>query len=99
MQSQPFHPRERLSEGSGHKVLACLAAELKDHQPMAPRGRNRRLWGDGSFASIMKTINDGVPNPKDYRSPMPPKDGAQLSSDDVSAVTAYVWALGHQAAR
>ena len=47
----------------------------------------------------MKTINDGVPNPKDYRSPMPPKGGAQLSSSDVSAAAAYVWALGHQTAR
>jgi hypothetical protein len=64
----------------------------------ASDGRNG-LWGDGSLASIMKTIIDGVPDPKDYRSPMPPKGGAQLSNSDVSAVAAYVWALGHQAAR
>jgi glucose/arabinose dehydrogenase/mono/diheme cytochrome c family protein len=68
--------------------------------PLAPGLTSGKwLWGDGSLASIMKTINDGVPNPKDYRSPMPPKGGAQLSSSDVSAVAAYVWALGHQAAR
>jgi mono/diheme cytochrome c family protein len=54
--------------------------------------------GDGSLASIMSTIDNGVPNPKEYRSPMPPKGGAQLSSADVSAVAAYVWALGHQTA-
>jgi hypothetical protein len=30
---------------------------------------------------------------------MPPKGGAQLSAADVDAVSAYVWALGHQAAR
>jgi hypothetical protein len=41
----------------------------------------------------------GVPNPKDYGSPMPPKGGAQLSGSDVSAVAAYIWAHGHQAAR
>jgi mono/diheme cytochrome c family protein len=46
----------------------------------------------------MSTIDNGVPNPKEYRSPMPPKGGAQLSSADVSAVAAYVWALGHQTA-
>jgi hypothetical protein len=51
--------------------------------------------GDGSLASIARTIDDGVPAPKDYRSPMPPKGGAQLSSADVSA---EVWALGHQMA-
>jgi glucose/arabinose dehydrogenase/mono/diheme cytochrome c family protein len=68
--------------------------------PLAPGLTSGKwLWGDGSFASIMKTINDGVPNPKDYRSPMPPKGGAQLSAADVDAVSAYVWALGHQTAR
>jgi glucose/arabinose dehydrogenase/mono/diheme cytochrome c family protein len=68
--------------------------------PLAPGLTSGKwLWGDGSLASIMKTIIDGVPNPKDYRSPMPPKGGAQLSGSDVSAVAAYVWALGHQAAR
>jgi mono/diheme cytochrome c family protein len=57
------------------------------------RTRSVRHWRP------VKTIIDGVPNPKDYRSPMPPKGGAQLSGSDVSAVAAYVWALGHQAAR
>jgi len=56
------------------------------------------LWGDGSLTSIVHTINDGVPNPKDYRSPMPPKGGAQLSNADVKAVAAYVRAPGHQTA-
>jgi hypothetical protein len=36
----------------------------------------------------------GVPQPKDYRSPMPPMGGAQLTPDQVSAVAAYVWSLG-----
>jgi glucose/arabinose dehydrogenase/mono/diheme cytochrome c family protein len=54
------------------------------------------LWGDGSLASITRTIADGVPNPKDYRSPMPPMGGAQLSNSDVRAVAAYVWALSHR---
>jgi glucose/arabinose dehydrogenase/mono/diheme cytochrome c family protein len=67
--------------------------------PLAPDLTSGKwLWGDGSLASIARTINDGVPAPKDYRSPMPPKGGAQLSSADVSAVAAYVWALGHQTA-
>jgi hypothetical protein len=29
--------------------------------------------------------------------PMPPKGGAQLSESDVTAVAAYVWAIGHAA--
>jgi mono/diheme cytochrome c family protein len=55
------------------------------------------LWGDGSYRSIAKTITTGVPEPKQYRSPMPPMGGAELSSDQVSAVAAYVWGLSHRA--
>jgi glucose/arabinose dehydrogenase/mono/diheme cytochrome c family protein len=57
------------------------------------------VWGDGSLASITHVIDDGVPDPKNFRSAMPPKGGAELSSADVGAVAAYVWALGHQAGR
>jgi mono/diheme cytochrome c family protein len=54
------------------------------------------LWGDGSLPSITNIITAGVPNPKNYRNPMPPMGGAQLTSSQVSAVAAYVWALNHQ---
>jgi len=54
------------------------------------------LWSDGSYAAIAKTITTGVPQPKQYRSPMPPMGGAQLSSDQVSAVAAYIWGLSHR---
>lgn len=53
------------------------------------------LWSDGSFAGIKKTILDGVAQPKEYRSPMPPMGGAQLTPDQVSAVAAYVWSISH----
>ena len=52
-------------------------------------------WSDGSLSGIKKTITDGVLKPKNYRSPMPPMGGAQLTPDQESAVAAYVWALGH----
>jgi glucose/arabinose dehydrogenase/mono/diheme cytochrome c family protein len=55
------------------------------------------LWSDGSYRGIAKTITAGVPEPKQYRSPMPPMGGAQLTPDQVSAVAAYVWALSHPA--
>ena len=54
------------------------------------------LWSDGSFGGITKTITDGVSQPKQYRSPMPPMGGAQLTPDQISAVAAYVWALSHR---
>jgi glucose/arabinose dehydrogenase len=55
------------------------------------------LWTDGSLAQITDVISKGVPAPKQYRSPMPPMGGAQLSPDDLAAISAYVWAVGHKA--
>ena len=54
------------------------------------------IWGDGSYASIEDTIRKGVPQPKQYRSAMPPMGGSQLSEEQLSAVAAYVWALSHR---
>jgi glucose/arabinose dehydrogenase/mono/diheme cytochrome c family protein len=54
---------------------------------------NKWLWSDGSYTGIAKTINDGVMQPKEYRSPMPPMGGAQLTDEQVSALAAYVWSL------
>ena len=36
-------------------------------------------WSDGSFDGLRKTIKEGVAKPKNYRSPMPPMGGAQLT--------------------
>jgi len=36
-----------------------------------------------------------VAQPKNYRSPMPPRGGAQLDQQQVAALAAYVWALSH----
>jgi glucose/arabinose dehydrogenase/cytochrome c5 len=56
----------------------------------------KSVWSGGSFSGIKETITSGVPKPKNYSGAMPPMGGAQLSPDQVSAVAAYVWALGHQ---
>jgi glucose/arabinose dehydrogenase/mono/diheme cytochrome c family protein len=53
------------------------------------------LWSDGSYDGILKTIQDGVAQPKKYRSPMPPMGGAQLTEEQLKAVAAYVWAISH----
>jgi len=55
------------------------------------------LWSDGSYAGIKITITEGVSQPKEYRSPMPPMGGAQLTPDQLSAVAAYIWSISHQA--
>jgi glucose/arabinose dehydrogenase/mono/diheme cytochrome c family protein len=54
------------------------------------------LWSDGSYSGIAHTITAGVMEPKQYRSPMPPMGGAQLTPEQVSAVAAYVWGLSHR---
>lgn len=54
------------------------------------------LWGDGSLASIRDVIAKGVAQPKRYQQPMPAMGGSQLSADDLAAVSAYVWAVGHK---
>jgi glucose/arabinose dehydrogenase len=54
------------------------------------------LWSDGSYKGIAATVAQGVAQPKQFRSPMPAMGGAQLSSEQVMAVSAYVWALNHR---
>ena len=54
------------------------------------------MWSNGSLEGLRSTIAQGVPQPKQYRSGMPPMGGAQLSAEDLQAVSAYIWALGHQ---
>jgi mono/diheme cytochrome c family protein len=89
---------ERVYHGQegGGTCEGCHGSNAKG-TPLAPDlTRGKWLWGNGSLAAITRTITDGVPNPKEYRSAMPPMGGAQLSHSDLRAVAAYVWALGHQ---
>jgi glucose/arabinose dehydrogenase/mono/diheme cytochrome c family protein len=54
------------------------------------------LWSDGSYAGLLKVITEGVPEPKNYRSPMPPLGGSRLTDEQVSALAAYIWSLSHR---
>ena len=74
----------------------CHGADAKGSTPGPDLTSGTWLWGDGSLASIKDVISKGVPSPKRYRSPMPPMGGAQLSADDLAAVSAFVWAVGHK---
>lgn len=65
--------------------------------PLGPALNGKKwLWSDGSLTGIAKTITEGVSQPKEYRSPMPAKGGAQLTEEQVKAVAAYVWSLSHR---
>jgi glucose/arabinose dehydrogenase/mono/diheme cytochrome c family protein len=79
---------------------ACTGCHGESGQgtPLGPDLTGKKwLWSDGSYAGIKKTIIEGVMQPKQYRSPMPPMGGAQLTPDQISALAAYVWSLSHHA--
>lgn len=48
---------------------------------------------DGTLEGITKTVQSGVPTPKEAPAPMPPMGGATLTPDQVRAVAAYVHSL------
>jgi glucose/arabinose dehydrogenase/mono/diheme cytochrome c family protein len=88
---------ERIYRGEvGGAACTGCHGDKGQGSPLGPNlTGNKWLWSDGSVAGIAKTITDGVPQPKNYRSPMPAMGGAQLTADQVSAVAAYVWSIGH----
>jgi mono/diheme cytochrome c family protein len=53
------------------------------------------LHSDGSFPAIVKTINEGVPTPKESMIPMLAKGGSGITDEQSSQVAAYVWRLSH----
>jgi mono/diheme cytochrome c family protein len=88
---------ERIYRGQvGGAACTGCHGESGQGTPLGPDLKGKKwLWSDGSYSGIAKTITDGVSQPKQYRSPMPPMGGAQLTPDQVSALAAYVWALSH----
>jgi glucose/arabinose dehydrogenase/mono/diheme cytochrome c family protein len=81
---------------SGATCTGCHGSDAKG-TPLGPDLTDTQwLWSDGSYPAIAKTITDGVPQPKQYRSSMPPMGGAPLTSDQVSALAAYIWGLSHR---
>ena len=82
----------------GGAPCAGCHGESGEGTPLGPALTGKKwLWSDGSLAGIKKTIVDGVSQPKQYRSPMPPMGGAQLTPDQASALAAYVWSISHHA--
>lgn len=85
---------DRIYHGQeGATCAGCHGANASG-SPQGPALNNGKwLWSDGSYAGLLKVITQGVPHPKQFRSPMPPMGGAKLSKDQASAVAAYVWGL------
>lgn len=63
---------------------------------LAPSLRDQDwLNSDGSFEGIEGVIRNGVPQPVQYPSAMPPMGGARLTEEQIRAVAAYVYAISH----
>ena len=91
---------ERIYHGevAGGTCVGCHGSNAEG-SPLAPSLiTDHWLWGNGSLSSIEQVVQNGVPQPKEYRDPMPPMGGAQLTPSQVEAVSAYIWALNHQGA-
>jgi glucose/arabinose dehydrogenase/mono/diheme cytochrome c family protein len=83
-------------EVGGAACTGCHGADGAG-TPLGPNLTDEEwLWSDGSVDGIASTITQGVMQPKQYRAPMPPLGGAQLSPAEVKALAAYVWALSHR---
>ncbi len=90
---------ERIYHGQVERAACAGCHGENGHgSPLGPALTGEKwLWTDGSYAGIAKIIVDGVPEPKEYRSPMP-GNGAQLTAEQISALAAYVWSISHRAA-
>jgi mono/diheme cytochrome c family protein len=83
----------RLIFGGAGNCFACHGSSATG-TPLAPDLTDAQWLNiDGSYASIIPLVRNGVPHPKQYPAPMPPMGGAQLSNEQVCAVAAYVYSL------
>lgn len=62
--------------------------------PSAPPLNDQKwLWISGTYPEIVNRITIGVPAPKQYPAPMPPRGGGGFSDEQVRKIAAYVYAL------
>src|SRR5215469_350968 len=88
---------EQVFHGAGGAACTgCHGADARG-TPLGPSLITKQwLWSDGSYDGITRVVRNGVPQPKQFREPMPPMGGAQLNEEQVQAVAAYLWALNHR---
>ena len=82
-------------QAAGGTCAGCHGADGKGSTVGSDLTSGRRLWNDGTLASIANVIRAGVAKPKAHTGLMPPKGGAELSDAELNAVASYVWAIGY----
>jgi mono/diheme cytochrome c family protein len=81
-------------QAAGGLCFTCHGADAKGTSLAPPLVAHNWLTGDGSYQFIQQRVTEGVPSPTPpYTVPMPPKGGANLSDDQVKAVSAYVYSI------
>jgi mono/diheme cytochrome c family protein len=86
---------DALFHGSGN----CYACHGSKAEGLVGPNLTDAEWihSKGSYDEIVAQINHGVPKAESKSGiEMPPKGGATLSDDDVKAIAAYVYSLGHK---
>lgn len=87
-------PGRRIFQGKGN-CAAChgregagtgIAPDLADDQWIAFEERP-------TVQQVKTLVEEGVPRPKAFPSPMPPRGGARLDQQELAAVSAYVLTL------
>ena len=86
-------------EADNGACSGCHGSDAGGSPVGPPLNTGHWLWGDGSLASLRDAIAKGVAKPKRYEGVMPPMGGSPMSKEDLDAVTAYVWAVGHAGKR
>jgi cbb3-type cytochrome c oxidase subunit III len=82
-----------------HKTGLCYACHGSNAEGAVGPNLTDGEWlqGDGSYDMIVATVTSGIPAEKAKKGiAMPPKGGSSISDEDVKAVAAYVYSLGHE---
>jgi mono/diheme cytochrome c family protein len=82
---------------AGGTCYTCHGMDAKGTALAPSLDDTQWLTGDGTYAFIQKRVTEGMPTPTPpYTVAMPPKGGANLSPDQIKAVSAYVYAISHK---
>ena len=82
-----------------HGAAICMTCHGQDAHGAPNLGPNLTdaewIHSDGSYDAIVHQVMTGVPQPRNFASPMPPKGGSAITDEQVRSVAAYVWSLSH----
>ncbi len=95
--SQPLvDAGRRIFTGNGATCFACHGSDAHGTTLAPNLADSTWIDADGSYTAIVQTVRAGVSQPREFPAPMPPMGGAELGSDQVCAVAAYVYSLSHR---